>query len=97
MARRGAPLGNQHAAKSKYWENALKRVIAGRSGGDLDKGLERYAHKICRMADGSGESAKWALHEIFNRIDGKHKQSIVGDDEGPPIQVEGRIKLVKAE
>lgn len=97
MAGRGAPLGNKFAAKSKLWENALKRVIAARSGGNLDKGLERYAHKICRMADGKGDGAKWALHEIFNRIDGKHKQSIVGDDEAPPVQVEGCIKLVKSQ
>ena len=96
MARRGAPLGNVNAAKAKLWENALKRVIAQRSDGNIDKGLERYAHKLCRMADGSGEGAKWALHEIFNRIDGKHKQAIVGDSDEAPIQVEGRIKLVKS-
>lgn len=97
MARRGAPVGNTNAAKAKLWENALKRAIAARYGGDMEKGLQSLAHRVIRSAEGKGEEARWALTEIANRIDGKPKQAIVGDNDEPPVQMEGRIKLVKAD
>lgn len=97
MARRGAPIGNHNAAKAKLWENALKRAIAARYGGDIEKGLQSLAHRVIRSAEGKGEESRWALTEIANRIDGKPKQAIVGDDNEAPVQVEGRIKLVKSE
>ena len=80
------------APKSRVWEYAIRRVLAQRNGGDMDKGLNGLAHKLVREAM-NGE--QWAIKEIGERLDGKAKQAIVGDDDGPPIKLEGRINLVK--
>ena len=81
-----------NAPKSRVWEYAIRRVLAQRNGGDMDKGLNGLAHKLVREAM-NGE--QWAIKEIGERLDGKAKQAIVGDDDGPPIKLEGRINLVK--
>ena len=83
-----------NAPKSRVWEYAIRRVLAQRNGGDMDKGLNGLAHKVVRMAM-AGDP--WAIKEIGERLDGKAKQAIVGDDDSPSIKVEGHIKLVKPE
>lgn len=83
-----------NAPKKREWEFALKRALAARGNGNMEVTLNGLAHKLIRMAQ-SGD--KWAIEEIGNRIDGKSKQAVTGDDEGPPIKLEGRIKLVRPE
>lgn len=83
-----------NAPKSRVWEYAIRRALAARNHGDMDKGLNGLAHKLIREAM-AGE--QWAIKEIGERLDGKPKQAITGEEDGPPIKVEGRIKLVKPE
>lgn len=68
------------------------RSLSRRSG-SVDAGLDEAADKLTKLAIDEGD--KWALEEIGDRMDGKPAQAIVGDDDHAPIQVEGRIKLVK--
>ena len=83
-----------HAPKSRLFEYALKRVLAQRNHGDMEKGLNGLAHRLVKAGL---EGEQWAIKEIADRIDGKPKQAIVGDDEAPAVKLEGRIRLVKPE
>jgi hypothetical protein len=78
-----APAGNQNAAKGKEFRQALKRVMARRSG-NVSAGLEKVAEKLLDAADAAEQ---WALREIMDRIDGKPAQAIVGDDEHDAISI----------
>ena len=80
--------------KRRVFEYAIRRALAARNNGDMDKGLNGLAHKLVREAM-AGE--QWAIKEIADRLDGKPSQAITGDDDGPPIKMEGRIRLVKPE
>ena len=90
-AKPGGQPGSHNARKTRHWEAALKRILARRNEMDMEKGLDQLAHKVVRMAMAGDQ---WALKEIGDRIDGKAKQ-IIGGDEEAPIRMEGRIKLVK--
>lgn len=81
-----------NAPKKREWEFAIKRALAARGNGNMEVALNGLAHKLIRLAQ-AGD--KWAIEEIGNRIDGKAKQAIVGDEESAPVKLEGRIKLVK--
>lgn len=87
----GAPLGNQNAKNAKRWQQAIRRALARASGQTVDAGLDQLADKVVAAAL-AGE--RWAIEEVGNREDGKPAQTIAGDDELPPIQVTGRIKIV---
>lgn len=86
----GAPVGNQNARKAKDWASAIKRALAKEEG--YEAGLDRLAGKLVKAADAGDQ---WALIEIGNRLDGKPAQVIAGDDDLPPVKVEGRVKLVR--
>lgn len=79
----GAQPGNQNAAKGKEFRQALKRVMARRSG-NVSAGLEKVAETLLDAADAKEQ---WALREIMDRIDGKPAQAIVGDDEHDAISI----------
>lgn len=66
--------------------DALKRVLVQRP-----ENVEAIATKLIECAK-DGES--WAQQLIFDRIDGKVPQPIVGDDDEPPITV--REILIRA-
>lgn len=89
----GAPVGNQNAKNAKRWQYALRRALA-RAEGTIDSGLDKIADKVVTAAI-AGE--QWAIKEIGEREDGKPAQVIAGDDDLPPVKVEGRIKLVRPE
>lgn len=77
----GGQPGNQNAAKSKPWQNALRRALA-RKAGEVDLGLDGIADQV--VADAyAGDKDAWK--EIAERIDGKVAQSITGPDDGPLI------------
>jgi hypothetical protein len=93
-----APIGNQNAKKAKRWQDALiraltryvdpeKRIEAGQS-------LDRIAEVVVIKALAGDKDS---IAEIGNRLDGKPAQVIAGDDDLPPVKMEGRIKLVKPE
>jgi hypothetical protein len=91
-----APIGNQNAKKAKRWQDALVKALARyeneegkiQAGQALDKIAELVVMKAL-LGD------KDSIAEIGNRLDGKPAQAIVGDDDAPPVRIEGRIKLVK--
>lgn len=91
-----APVGNQNAKKAKRWQDALVKALARyeneegkiQAGQALDKIAELVVMKAL-LGD------KDSIAEIGNRLDGKPAQVIAGDDDLPPVKVEGRIKLVK--
>ena len=96
MAERGAPLGNQNARKARIWSEALKRALARYSGSTVDAGLDRLADRMVKAAAEGDETAFAAITEkIGDRLEGRPAQVIVGDRDEDPVQVEGRIRLVK--
>lgn len=78
MAERGAPLGNQNAAKARVFSDALRRAIAQDDGVRIRKAAE----KLLDLASG-GEA--WAVRELFDRLEGKAPQALTltGEDGGP--------------
>lgn len=76
----GAPVGNQNAAKAKQWAAAIHRALEKRGGGDKAKALDELAEKLLLACD-TGDLQ--ALKEIGDRIDGKPKQTIAGDEDAP--------------
>lgn len=93
----GAPIGNKNAAKAKVWHAAIMRALerrtAKREDGQLE--IDALADKLLQHIDAGDLSA---LKEFGDRIDGKPAQSVtVAGDEDNPLQIEGRIKLVKPE
>lgn len=92
----GPPLGNQNAKNRGIWQSAIKRALAKKDPEGLQKAVEKAA-AILIEAVFQGE--RWALEELGNRLDGKPAQAVVmtGDEEGGPVQVVGRIVLVKPE
>ena len=88
----GAPAGNSNARNPKKFQEALRRALARRANGDLNAGLDTVAMKL---VDAASEGEQWAVKEIADRLDGKPAQAIVGDDDFPPVRLEGGIKLIK--
>jgi hypothetical protein len=86
----GAQPGNKNAAKGKEFRQALKRVMARRSG-NVSAGLEKVAETLLDAADAKEQ---WALREIMDRIDGKPAQALIGgDDDDPAIKTMSEILL----
>jgi len=77
MAERGAPIGNQYAAKGRIWTDALKRAIARRLDGDLQHGLDKLADQL--VAAGMEQGERWALEHIADRLEGKATEHKVVD------------------
>ncbi len=92
----GAPTGNRNAAKAKVWHAAILRALEAREASRTDgkKELDALAEKLLQLVS-AGDLA--ALKEFGDRLDGKPAQMLIhnGDEDGGPVQVEGRIKLIK--
>jgi len=75
----GAPKGNTNASKAKKLSKMLQDRLTER------KEEQALMDKLLDLALG-GDMA--AIKEVFDRIDGKPKQAIVGGDEDDsPIQI----------
>jgi hypothetical protein len=86
----GAPVGNTNASKkNRLLTDSLRRELTQNPSDVL-----AITRKLIEAAK-SGEA--WAQALIHDRSDGKVPQPVVGDADEDPIQVEGRIKLVKPE
>ena len=72
----GAPLGNQNAAKSRVFSDALRRAIAQDDG-------ERLRAAAEKMLDLAANGEAWAVREVFDRLEGKPPQALTGDGGGP--------------
>lgn len=82
MANRGAPVGNQNAAKGRRFQKAVERVLA-RKYGDVDKGYEALASVYVELAEARDSQM---LRDMADRVDGKPAQAITGPD-GEPLTV----------
>lgn len=95
MAERGAPLGNQNAARAKVWRSAIERALERRtvSRADGQKEIDALAEQLLILV-AAGDLG--ALKEFGDRIDGKPAQAIIGgESDDPPVRVEGAINLVR--
>jgi len=72
MAGKGAPKGNDFAARGARVRQSLERALA-RLGGTVDKGLDRVADQIVGLAV---EGEQWACTMIADRLDGKPHTTI---------------------
>lgn len=81
----GAPVGNQNAAKSRVFSDALRRAIAQDDGMRIRKAAET-------MLDLAASGEPWAVKEVFDRLEGKAAQSVtVGGDADNPINHSIRV------
>ena len=83
MAERGAPIGNQNAAKAKRFYDGLSRALA-RKGKTVDGGL----NKVCdQLVEAAVNGEQWAIKEVADRIDGRPAQSltVAGDEDAPLV------------
>lgn len=76
----GAPVGNQNAAKAKMWAAAIARALEKRGGGDKAVALDALAEKLLLACD---QADLQALKELGDRLDGKPKQTVGGDEDAP--------------
>jgi hypothetical protein len=76
----GAPVGNQNGAKGRQWSEAVKRAIRAKYGKEWDEALQDLASKLVDAADGGDLQA---LKEVGDRLDGKPKQTVGGDEDAP--------------
>jgi hypothetical protein len=75
----GAPKGNNNAAKTKIWSDALRKAIV------QGKSLDNIANALILKAL-EGDIA--AIKEIGDRLEGKVAQTqiVQGDEEGGAVQ-----------
>lgn len=92
----GAPIGNKNAAKAKVWHGAIQRALDRRTAQRTDGRLEIDV-LADKLLDAVSTGDLPALKEFGDRLDGKPAQVIVGDADADPIQVEGRIRLIRPE
>lgn len=84
----GAPVGNQNARKrNRMLTDALKR--------ELTQNPEEVAAVARKLIDAAKNGESWAQSLIWDRLDGKVPQPLVGDDEEAPITLKGVIELVR--
>lgn len=89
MSGRGAPKGNQNAAKAKVWTAAIERALERYKPADERiKAIDELADKLLGLCR-NGDLA--ALQELGNRLEGKPAQPVTG--EGGTGPVESRIDL----
>jgi hypothetical protein len=91
----GAPVGNQNAAKAKVWRAAIDRALERRTQSRTDgiKEIDALADTLLQLV-ATGDLP--ALKEFGDRMDGKPAQALIGgDDDDPPLKVEGIVKLVR--
>lgn len=75
----GGQPGNTNGTKSKrVLADALKRELAQRP--------ERVVSIIKRLLDEAEAGEAWAMDLVFERVDGKLPQPIVGDSDEPGIK-----------
>lgn len=90
MAERGAPVGNQNAAKAKKWEAAILRAVEAwpkepdsTDCSALIIGLNKAAHEFVKGVYERGDLG--FFKEFGDRLEGKPSQalSLTGEDGGP--------------
>lgn len=86
----GAPVGNNNAAKSKPWSDAIRHAMAERERTGKPGALRDLA---AVMIDKALEGDMAALKELGDRVEGKVPQGIIGGDESePPVNLSVTFK-----
>ena len=84
----GAPFGSANGAKkNRLLTDTLKRELAQHP--------ERVVEIITKLIDDAAAGDQAARALIFERVDGKVPQPVVGDDDEAPISIRGLIDLVR--
>ena len=68
--------GNQHGAKSRLFDAALRRAITQDDG----KRLRQAAEKLLDLAS---DGERWAVEMLADRLDGKAHQSVTVTPQSP--------------
>jgi hypothetical protein len=90
MADRGAPQGNQNAAKSRMFYDKLRLVLT-----QEPHRLRAIADTLVRKAE---EGEPWAVKEIMDRMDGKAHQAVsVENADGSPLLSGIQVTFIKPE
>ena len=85
-----APAGNSNAAKkNRLLTDCLRR--------ELTQNPDDVLAITRKLIESAKAGEPWAQALVHDRSDGKVPQPLVGDEDEPPIQIEGRIKLVRPE
>lgn len=90
----GAPIGNANA-RGKLWRQALIRALEKRAadnGRHRNDELDALADKLIAACFGDDLGA---LKELADRLDGKPATVLAGDDDLPPVKVDGFVRLVR--
>ena len=75
-----AAIGNQYAAKSKRWSDAINKALEKRSKKAGIDALEALAEKLLEKVD---EGDITAIKELGDRIEGKPVQAVTNDGDTP--------------
>lgn len=90
MAERGAPIGNQNAAKSRMFYDKLRLVLT-----QNPERLRKIAEELVSKAE-QGEA--WAIKELIDRVDGKAHQAVaLENSDGSPLLTGIQVTFVKSE
>jgi hypothetical protein len=90
MAERGAPVGNQNAAKSRMFYDKLRLVLTTEP-----HRLRGIAEQLVSQAE-AGEP--WAIKEIIDRMDGKAIQATtIENADGSPLLGGIQVTFIKPE
>jgi len=90
MAERGAPQGNQNAAKSRLFYDKLRLVLV-----QEPERLRKIADQLVTQAE-AGEP--WAIKEIIDRVDGKAIQATtIENADGSPLLGGIQVTFIKPE
>ena len=99
MAERGAPLGNQNAAKGRQWRDAINRALSAwpekAASLECSRGITEAAYEF--VAKLMAEKDIGFFRELGDRLDGKPAQAIVGDADADPVQVQAVVRFVEPE
>lgn len=83
----GAPIGNKNAAGGKRIKSYARQIV------EADETL--MPRMLMAMALKAIDGDVQAFNAFCDRLDGKPTQALVGDDDEPPLTVQGFIKLVR--
>lgn len=88
----GAPLGSQNSRNGRLVKEAIIRALRKRSRSDMLEELEAVAVTMIKLAK---KGHVPAARELFDRIDGKPAQMLVGDPENP-LQFNDQTQLTNS-
>ena len=88
--KRGAPLGNQNAARQRLFYDKLRKILI-----QEPHRLHSIAEKLITEAE-NGEA--WAIKEIIDRVDGKALQAATFENaDGTPLLSGITVTFVRPE